>query len=285
MDVNACFVTYNTFVLENLKFDFEGCSNDFITLNKTPDAALLGATGGGSFYNIQSLISINNCEINKLKGSIIYDNNIKYCLETFSIDNCIFNFEIPTKGSGNGYIYMKGGFIKDLVITNSTFWNDGDDNHQYFIKYSNGGCAKDAGYGTETSQTATMDNNTFYNIAHGHWANWDGFMGGKKTQTEILAHKNIWQNCSLNQGGIIKRMLKQQDPSTNNFKKIEFGFNTYWAEGKLEADATEIDKYDKSNTYIKTDPQLKNPATGDFTVQGEEQLKEKTGDPRWLPAN
>jgi hypothetical protein len=60
------------------------------------------------------------------------------------------------------------------------------------------------------------------------------------------------------------------------------GYNSYWF-GGMFASLEIATGYDTSSTVIMTDPQLKDPANANFTVQGAAQISAKTGDPRWLP--
>lgn len=58
--------------------------------------------------------------------------------------------------------------------------------------------------------------------------------------------------------------------------KHDYKNNAYWynnAEGK--------DKYDTTATF--SDPQMKNPEEGDFTLSSTEHIAKRIGDPRWLP--
>lgn len=61
---------------------------------------------------------------------------------------------------------------------------------------------------------------------------------------------------------------------THNLTALQ---NTYWYNG-----AKANEKYDTD--VLTTDPGFKDAAGGDFTVSGAEQLANRTGDPRWLPA-
>jgi hypothetical protein len=62
-----------------------------------------------------------------------------------------------------------------------------------------------------------------------------------------------------------------------NSSQIRLSRNTYWSGGEAADQAT----YDTSGTILTTDPAFANPANGDFTPTGAEQLQYKTGDSRW----
>jgi hypothetical protein len=59
-----------------------------------------------------------------------------------------------------------------------------------------------------------------------------------------------------------------------------WGNNTYWQEGE----AKDNSQYD-TGFILSSDPAFADPANGNFTPTGSEQLERRTGDPRWLSNN
>ena len=57
--------------------------------------------------------------------------------------------------------------------------------------------------------------------------------------------------------------------------------NTYWWGGENVADSQICDGGDNSGTALTTDPAFADPANGDFTPTGADQVANQTGDPRW----
>lgn len=74
---------------------------------------------------------------------------------------------------------------------------------------------------------------------------------------------------------VARRFIRNKPAAADD---ITFKNNTYMYEGDFEND-----EYDTSGTAIKSDPQFENAASGNFKVNGSEQLAKRTGDPRWLP--
>ena len=279
MGQTATFITYNTFTLENLKFVCDDCAKSIITLSNTPDEAIKGATGSGDYYNIQSQITIKGCDFENIQDKLVYDNGLKYCLETLEIDNCLCHFDISKSESSHGYIYMAKGYIKDITIKNSTIWNTGEGNRGYFIKYDNAGRPDRAGYPTETPATSVnFYYNTFYKIASSQWCNYDGIKGKPYTAFHIVG--NIWVDCVQD---IIRRVLGQSKSTA--YEICEIYNNTYWKNGAAETSWSTY--YLGDGLVLSSNPGLKNPegdlTDANFEPTGEEQLKYQTGDPRWLP--
>lgn len=262
--------------LKNINFDCSASANEAIGLSETPDESIKGATGSGDYYNIMGTLHITNCNFDGVNAQFIYDNNKKYCIETCIIDNTVVKLT-STAASGissNAAIYFKSGFINSLTIQNSTIWQASTESDaKYLIQYNNSGRSTRAGY---TMNYVNFMNSTFYNIAgSGQIANYSGFSGQKSST--FLMTDCIFVDCSAD----IARRFIGGSFSTN--PSYTFANNTYLKDSATGTYDNE-ENYDKSGTAIKTDPQFTDPANGDFTVNGGEQLMKRTGDPRWLPA-
>lgn len=281
---NAPTITYGTngtirtsspLKLKNLNFDCSASSKEAIGLSETPVESILGATGTGDYYNIMGTLHIVNCNFDGVNAQFIYDNNVKYCVETCIIDNTVVKLTSTSESgiSGNSVIYFKSGFINTLTVNNSTFWQASTvSDAKYFIQYSNAGRSTRAGY---TMNYVNFTNSTFYNIANsGQWANYSGF-SGQSTSTFVMTDC-IFVDCAAE----IARRFIGGSYSTN--PSYTFGNNTYLQDASTGTYDNE-ENYDKSGTAIKSDPLFTNPTNGDFTVNGSEQLSRRTGDPRWLP--
>ncbi|MBR7066349.1 MAG: DUF5123 domain-containing protein, partial [Prevotella sp.] len=121
------------------------------------------------------------------------------------------------------------------------------------------------------SNSINYENNTFYNVAKtGQWGNYSGFAGRNTSYWRMI--KNIFVDCG--NGQIARRYLGGRgDQATATFE-----LNTYWFNGAAE----DTGNYDNSGTALASDPQFKDAENADFTVQGADQIANKTGDPRWL---
>ena len=65
------------------------------------------------------------------------DDNVKYCLETCIIDNTVVKLtsSSATGVSSNAVVYFKAGFINDLTVHNSTFWQaSAESDAKYFVQ-------------------------------------------------------------------------------------------------------------------------------------------------------
>lgn len=278
--------------LQNLKLDYSAVPADTknpsaIYLSENPDESIKGKIGSQtSYYNItDGAIYIAKCDFINVPGMLFYDNNKSYCVETMIIENSRIQFNVSGQTANLGFIYTPGGFIKDLTIRNSTMWNTGEGNLQYFVRYNNSGRLDRAGYNRETqTQSVNIVSSTFYNLAYGWFANYNGFAGQKYTSFEIK--NNIFDECAVGGAGIARRLLGGR--SADSYGKCEFANNTYWTNGKAESEGAPASvegataTYDTSGSALQSDPALVNPAEGNLMPTGAEQVEKKTGDPYWF---
>jgi hypothetical protein len=182
--------------------------------------------------------------------------------------------------SNSGYFWTnKGsGYILNLTIKNSTFYNTGELDAKYFVQYGGFGWSQT---NPETSlgwgdNTITYENCTFYHVCSaGEWGNYNG-VAGKSTSWWNM--KNcIFFDCSS--GNVPRRFLAgKQNQATATFDN-----NTYMKkDGTFENDGN-LTNFDKSGTDIQEDPLFADPENGDFHISGATQVARRTGDPRWLP--
>lgn len=270
--------TGTLFTMKYVDVDASQSDNPVIALSDTPDESIKAATGKGDYYNILGALTLNGCNITGVKSNLVYDSNVKYCLESLVITNCVVKLtsSAATNISGNAIVYFKAGYANTLSVSNSTMWNAGDADAKYFVQYNNSGRADRAGY---DKQYVTFQNSTFYNIAKaGQWANYSGFNGQKYSVFTVT--NNIFVNCGNKQ--VARRIMGGRGASNYPDGQVSFGNNTYMFDGEFESVGGIVDPYDMSGTAIEEDPGFKDAANGDFTVSGAAQLSKKTGDPRWL---
>lgn len=273
MTGNASISTATGLSIKNVNFDCSASSDAFIAYSKTPDESTMGVISGSqNYYDIQQSLLIENCKITGVNDYFIYDNNIKYCLGTAIIRNCVVQL---TGTEASGIIRFQGGYINYLTIDKSTFYGTAGADAKYFVQYNNSGRNDRGGY---SSNSITYSNCTFYNVAYsGQWGNYSGFVG---RNTSFWNMTNcIFVNCGSNQ--ITRRFLGGRQGAANR----NFANNTYMYDGAFESTDGIVAGYDESATAIESDPMFADPTNGDFTVGGSEQQSKRTGDPRWLPAN
>lgn len=260
--------------LKNISLDCSASSEPVFKLSKNAPDSIKGATGSGDYYNIIGAMYLSNCDFTGVNALFLYDNNVKYCLETFLMDNCTVQLTTGDAISGQANIYFRSGFIKDCTIRNSSWWNVGTGDSRYFVQYNNSGRLDRAGYDRKSqTQSFTYTGDTFYNICKsGQWGNYGGFSG--QTYSAWTVQNNIWVDCG--NGQISRRMLGGRNASS--YATCVFNNNTYWFNGAAETGNTSYD----TGYQLQSDPALVNPAEGDLTPTGAEQISLKTGDPRWL---
>ncbi len=264
--------------LKYIDFDCTQSAEPFIELSDELDESIKGVISGSqNYYDItqSNSMTINSCKIEGLANNLIYDGKIKYCLGTCVITNSIVRFNITSAKDVSAIIQFNQGFINDLTIQNSTLYNTGDSDAKYFVQYNNSGRCDRGGY---LSNSINYKNNTFYNLAKsGQWGNYNGFAG--RSSSYWVMTDNIFVDCGNSQ--VPRRFLGGRTNSANR----TFSNNTYMFDGAFESTGGSVSGYDDSGTAIESDPAFANPANGDFTVNGAEQLSKITGDPRWLPEN
>ena len=261
----------NAFCVENVNFECAQSTKAFFQLSNTPgvepDASL------NNHYIITEPIAFTNCDIINVQSYLIYDGGaggLKYCLKDVIFDRCLVKLASGEKMANSGSsiisMYNAGGFINDLTLQGSTFWNSTSNDANYFIRYNNAGRCDRAGFATNS---VNIINCTFYNICKTtQMANYTGFRGKATSIFDI--RKNIFVNCGNKQ--VARRFLG----STTSNSNILFDLNTYWYDGESNDGAG----YD-NGTILTTDPGFANAEAGDFTISGAQQLEYKTGAPRW----
>lgn len=278
---DVSIVTSAPLTLKNINFDCSRSNKPVIALSQTPDESIKGATGSGDYYNIMGAIYITNCEFKGVNAQFVYDNNVKYCVETLLIDNTLV--ELTSKAtesndvSGNAIVYFKNGFANTLNVRNSTFYNTGAgaSDAKYFCQFNNSARCDRAGY---TLNYVIFQNSTFYNIARtGQWCNYGGY-NGRKTSVWVITD-NIFYDCGNAQ--VPRRIMGGRDMSAYDANLCKLNNNTYWFDGAAETGAN---SYDTGN-LLTTDPAFTDAAHGIFTPTGADQVSLQTGDPRWYMAN
>ena len=250
--------------LKNIDIDASALTDAVITLNASPIASSLNKEDG---YYIINKIEIQNCNISDA-DQIINDNGVKYCVADMTIDNSIISLAATKKTVID---FSAAGYINDLTVKNSTVWSKGAGEQDYFVRYNNAGRCDRGGFETNSINYIS---NTFYNVAKsGQWGNYSGF-AGRATSLWTMT-KNIFVDCG--NGQVARRYLGGRQ----NQATATFDYNTYWFNGGAE----DASGYDTSSTILASDPNFKDAANADFTPQGNDQLTNKTGDPRWLGAD
>ena len=224
------------------------------------------------YYKFDEL-TLSGLKVNGLKNSIIYDNNVKYCVTDLTIDNCVMQLETEAV-KNDALIAFQAGGVNNLTVKNSTFY--GNNGAKYFVRYNNSARIDRFGFDkADDTWSFTYENNTFYKTvkSDGQWGNYSGIVG-KNAQGIVTVKNNIWYDCDPQ---TMRRMLGSKNFS--QFSKASLmENNTFIVDGEA------VDQGDYGNgSDLTGDPGFKKPAEGDFTLSAySAQCNEKTGDPRWF---
>jgi hypothetical protein len=270
----SSFSTASPMRLQNLIVD---CTASESPVIQFPEEVPSNVTmqSGSQYYNILGTMKLDGCYFKGVQSYFMYDNQVKYCLETFLMDNCVVQCNSSSDIASGAYFYLtKASFIKDLYIQNSSWYNTSDVSVKYFVQYNGSGRLDRAGYDTSVGQSFNYINCSFYNMCKtGQWGNYNGFAG--RNYTYIDVENNIWVDCG--NGQVMRRLLGGRNASSYS-KKYVCNNNTYWYNGAAETGNTSYD----TGYQLQTDPAFVDPMNGDLTPTGAEQVSLKTGDPRWF---
>lgn len=285
---SARFITCGGLKIKFINFDCNAASsgssdNAFILLSNNPAGYGLTASSPGQFV-ITDPIMIQSCEVRGINRHLFYCNGTSYCVKQFTVRDCILGFN-----QSNIILHMNSNnsFIAHTTFENSTLYSTVQSG-QRFMHFSPRGphwfisqLGSDS-YGIGTIYNGVsyrgavnILNCTFYNISYtGQMANYSGIL-------QNTTYMNITNNIFVNTGN--NEIIRRFTNNNNNVAK-SIANNTYWYDGALSTDGGM--QYDTNP--ITTDPNLTDPdnaieANRDFTPRGVEQLRLRTGDPRWLP--
>jgi len=268
--------------LKYLNFDCTESTKPVLAFSATPAEGILD-TEHNNHNQIKDPTMINSCNFTGVKGMMLFDNKVKYCLKTFYMENCLVHLESENMSNNSiFYIYDGGGFINDFTIINSTVWNTGESDFKYLIRYNNSGRCDRAGYATNS---INIMNSTMYDLCKsGQMCNHGGYDG--RSTSNYTVTNNIFVNCGNAQ--VPRRIIGRQGGgdirfANNTYCTYKDGVATFELEGAPDYVEGAKSEYDDSKSALQCDPAFVDPANGNFTPQGADQLSLRTGDPRWLP--
>ena len=294
LEENARYTAKQTIVADkaiaitgkNVIIDVEH-NDPFILLSKTPTggfmpkasteaaAPALNRAAGveyTDYYKFDEL-TLSGLKVNGLKNSIIYDNNVKYCVIDLTIDDCVMQLETEAV-KYEALIAFQAGGVNNLTIKNSTFYGN-NEVAKYFVRYNNSARIDRFGFDkADATWSFTYENNTFYGLlkSDGQWGNYSGIVG-KNAQGIVTVKNNIWYDCDSQ---TMRRMLGSKKFA--QFSKASLMENNTFIVGGAAADQGNYG----NGSDLTGDPGFKRPAEGDFTLSAYSvQFDKKTGDPRW----
>ena len=259
-----------------------------MSVNELPDSILsqnLGYLRSGSpindIYIVRDPLYISHCWFKDVPRGLIYDNGVTCAYWNVIIDDCIVQQNNATS-IGCICLQSKGRLIKNLLLSNSTFYNIVDNSSAWFLRYSNSSNSNPQKvFGTDpemSSQSITISSCTF-----------------SKTYTKKQFVNNLnatGQVLTIDHSIFYDCYSVRQLPRYGGFKT--FRFNFWW--GITQIDNQDMQQVDSSGTpfAMDYDPQFKGdvlqpldltkPNGGvDFTPGEYQIISNRGGDPRWLP--
>ena len=225
-----------------------------ILMSKTPSVEAV--TSGQ--YVVKTPSKIDGVKITGLTNAIYADNGTGYAFESFTINDCVFQYSTQS----NVVLNFASSMAINFNITNSTFYCN-EAGSANFIALSGKRPWQITGYEEETGKL-TVANCTFYNVAKAkQFLNTNTLKGQKYL---YVMNSNIFVNVSNKK--IYGNMTNNKNQLTTD------GKNTYMFDGVFFAEPNY-----NGDEGLQTDPGFKDAANGDFTVNaGSQQAKLQTGD-------
>lgn len=294
MQGNGNIMSYSGLKVKYINFD---CSESTakgvfgMSMNNLPEeikSQNLGYTRNGSpikdIYIVLDPLYIAHCNFKDVPNALLYDNEIQCAWWYVTVDDCIVQHN--NSGSiGTFCLQKKGRIIKNLKLTNSTFYNIVDNKSAYFLRYSNQSSASpEKVFGNATgpmsTQSITISNCTLSKVF---------------TQQKFVNNINATgQVLTIDHSIFYDIYSVRQLPRYGGNKTFKFNF--WW--GITMIDDQDMKQKDSYGTpfAMDYDPQFRGnvlqsldfslPNCGvDFTPQEYEIVVNSAGDPRWLGQN
>ncbi len=226
-----------------------------LTFRGDKDAVLLG-----QFFNVLTgcnlkSLSIIDCDISKYLNQLIY-NNTAGTIGDFLISNCLIH---DIEGSGGDGIDFRGGTLSSMKVENTTFYNG----FRTFVRMQ----AK--------AGPISFNNCTFYKISNLDNSNNHGLFriaDGSTFQVDncLLVGTGAASPTNVASGNWCRQASNMKATATYS-GNIYYDCNNLWVGLYTSPSDCSADE---------ANPQFKDPANGDFTVQS---MVVTAGDPRWIP--
>jgi len=212
------------------------------------------------FFNVSATecnlgtLSINDCDISNYTNQLIYNNN-KGAIGDFIIANSLIH---DIEGSGGDGIDFRGGTLASMRVENTTFYNS----FRTFVRMQ------------ATAGPISFTNCTFYKISNFDNGNNHGLFriadGSTFSVKNCLFVETGNSTTTVATAGNFCRQESNMKATASYATNIYYNCYQLW-----------IGLYTSPSqcSASEANPQFKDPANGDFTVQS---LVVTAGDPRWL---
>ena len=288
VSANGGLVTQGGLKIKYINFECTDMSSQkgVLCLSENPDASIttdaLGYTNDGAnsgFYVINSPIIFQECNFRNIPNSLIYGNKKNYGIKDFRITNCIV--QLNNEGSYSVIDFNGGGWIKDLRVENSTFYNLNTTCSGYFVRYSSSSNAqpKKTWGNTDNTGSITITYNTFCKtMANKDFANQ---LPNTNTLTTTVQY-NIFYDCWRLYQAIQSQAKRYTDGNTIwGITKASEGNDTG---GRTDSNGKPYATLEDPNFEgpIDLSFDLAQPKGGvNFKPNGSVAVGNKAGDPRW----
>lgn len=288
----ACLKFGNGLKLQNINIDNTGnTANGVLTMSDTPNASLstealgykaLGANQDG--YVMTNPVHLKNVNAKNLGKSLIYGNKTNWSLTNLIIENCIIQIDNGDNSSSIINLYgASNGLIKNLSITNSTFYNLQENSSAYFMRYSNSSNAQpNKIFGTGQSATLSITHCTFANTFTG------------KDMANNLANTNLVTTILTD--NIFYDVFRVYQFVQSNTTRTTTNNYIWWV--KTSPQSNDTSRTDSNGNPLCTEadpgfPTMESLAPLDFSAENcgvnftpsGVPADNRAGDPRWLTAN
>lgn len=248
----------------------------------------LGYTRDGKpindIYIVRDPFYIAHCWFKDVPNALLYDNEVQCAWWHVTVDDCIV--QQNNSGSiGMFCLQKKGRIIKNLKLTNSTFYNIVNNGSAYFLRYANQSNANPQKvFGNATGPMSTQSI-TFSNCTLSKVYTEQKFVNNINATGQVLTI----DHCIFYDIHSVRQLPRYGGNKT-------FKFNFWWGITKIDdADMSQKDSYGtpfamdydpqfKGNVLQSLDFSLPNGGV-DFTPQEYEIVVNNAGDPRWLEQN
>ena len=255
---NKFLVIDKGLTLQNVEIDASECTTQLINWNSEPTVEKVES----GQYVILDPVIVNNVKVTGMTSSFMYDGGKAYAWDAMTINNCVLEW---TKQDKNGFNFASSMPIV-WNVTNNTMYSL-EKTATIFIGCSGKRPWQITGYETRKGEIS-FENNTFYQLANTKQFFNTNTLKGQKNAL-FTFKKNIFFDCSN------KKIYAN---ITNNNAQLTCEDNTYWFDGAAYEEPSNYN----ADAGLQSDPAFVDPANGDFTPTGAEQVAKKTGDPRWF---
>ena len=278
--------------LQNVNIDFTGnTANGVLTMSDTPNAALsteaLGYKAAGANQDgfvMTNPVLLKNVNVKNLKKSLIYGNKTNWSLTNLIIENCIIQLDNGDNSSCVINLYgASNGLIKDLSVSNSTFYNLQENSSAYFMRYGNSSNAQpNKIFGTGQNATLSITHCTLANTFTG------------KDMANNLANTNLVTTIMTD--NIFYDVYRVYQFVQTNTTRTTTNNYIWWV--KTSPQSNDTSRTDSNGNPLCTEadpgfPAMESLAPLDFSAENcganftpsGVPADNRAGDPRWLSAN